>query len=420
MKNLRRKKIILFASIVVIVPLLLGGYYSESPVRHVEFRKKPILPPPINPYWEKLFAEYEESLVKLLHKTGTPGAAFAVVKDSAILYMTGIGLKSVRKSDSIDQHTVFRLGSVSKPYAAMLTSILVHEGYLQWDDPVVQYLPDFKLKSPDQTPCLTVRHVLSHTTGLPYHTYTTLVEDGLPLENMLERLADVQCSRVGEVYSYQNVAFSLISAIIEEATGKTYEEMLYEKIFKPLQMNNASTSYEAMMANGNIAYPHLIRKRKWREIPISDKYYNVVPAGGVNASITDMAKWMKALLGSRPDVITRQSLGEIYEPFIAASAKNRNYRKIGKIKGAYYGMGWRILHFPSDTLVYHGGYVNGYRSEVAVYTKEHLGICILTNSPGRVADTAIPEFLELYKANQDSIKFWEAKQQMMLARYDGQ
>jgi beta-lactamase class C len=364
---------------------------------------------------DDLVALYDHAIREIINDTGIPGAAIAIVKDSSIIYLQGLGVKIRGGNDSIDQHTVFRIGSVSKCFAAVLTAILVEEKVFNWDDPVIKYLPDFQLKSPEQTRLLTIRHVLSHTTGLPYHTYTTLVEDGMDLKSMIQHLRDVNDGPVGELYSYQNVAFSLIGEVIHAATGKTYEEMLEEKVFIPLQMRESSVTYKDIMYNPNVARPHLLRRRQWREIPISDKYYNVAPAGGINASIHDMANWMQALLGNRPQVISPESLAALYTPFVRASSRNRAYRKIGRIKNNYYGLGWRILEFPNDTLIYHGGYVNGYRSEVAIYPKDRIAICILANAPGDVTDTGIPAFMKLYLEKRDSIRWWERQLQVPLA-----
>jgi beta-lactamase class C len=403
---------------IVALPLLIANYFynkPEPPPVKVT-RPKNIQRIPLDPLLNEILSSYESKMVDILENTGIPGASIAIVKDTSIIYLKGFGFKSIHTGENIDPHTVFRIGSVSKCFAGMLTAILVEEGVLNWDDPVTKYLPDFKLKSPEQTQQLTIKHVLSHTTGLPYHTYTTLVEDGLDLKTMLGRLEEINVSQVGKIYSYQNVAFSIIAEVVFAATGNTYEQLIQEKIFGPLRMKDASISYEALMLNNNIAHPHLRRRRTWREVPIKSTYYNVAPAGGINASIADMAEWMKALLGNRPDVISKQSLDQIYTPVIHASSKNRSYRRIGKIKDNYYGLGWRILYFPSDTLIYHGGYVNGFRSEVAIYPKDRLGICILANAPGDVTDDGIAIFMEEYLENRDSLLIRASELQKIAVR----
>ena len=364
-----------------------------------------------NPAVTQLIAAYEEEIKELMDKTQTPGAAIAIVKDSTVVYMKGLGVKSVGTKDSVNIHTVFRLASVSKCFASFLTATLVEDDLLHWDDKVVDYVPDFQLKSPDQTKKINLIHVLSHTTGLPYHTYTNLVEEGLDLETLLSRLKEVNLSSApGEEYSYQNVAYSVIAKVIQSVTGKSYEETMKQSVFTPLGMTDASMDYKTLLANKNIARPHRMNRRQWTSTRINDTYYNVAPAGGVNASISDLSKWMKALLGYREDVIRPATLRQLYTPAVAARSKNRNYAKMEKGNKSYYGLGWRILHYPADTLIYHGGYVTGFRSEVAFNPEKKIAICILANAPGEMADTAIPIFFQLYKRYQKEIIDWDKRQ----------
>jgi beta-lactamase class C len=118
---------------------------------------------------------------------------------------------------------------------------------------------------------------------------------------------------------------------------------------------------------------------------------------------------MVALLGNRPDVIHRETLDTLFSPEIKAPSKNRNYGRRHRLSDSYYGLGWRILHYPDDTLVYHGGYVNGYRSEVAVNQKDNIAICILANAPGELPDNGIPIFFDLLKKYRGEIALWDRK-----------
>jgi beta-lactamase class C len=398
--------------IIVVLPFLVAQVFiREEPVlnlrKHIERPKLPV-----NPHLEKAIEEYELELSAHHLLAKAPGAAVAIVKDSTIVYLKGFGVRELGKKDSVDVHTVFRIASVSKCFASFLAGIMVEEGQIGFDDYVTQDVPEFQLISPEETNKLTLRHVLSHRTGLPVHSYTTLVEDGLPLNEMLARLKDVPLSsRVGHLYSYQNVAYSLIGEAIKNRTGKSYEAWMMEKVFGPLDMKDASIDYFSMITNKNNAKPHMpVRKGGWRRVAINNTYYNVAPAGGVNASISDMAQWMIALLGNRPDVISKQTLDTLYKPLVYAPSKNRNYGRDQRYSHSYYGLGWRILTFPTDTLVYHGGFVNGFRSEVAISPKDNIAICILANAPGELADTAIPIFLNILRQHRDDIAKWDDHQ----------
>ncbi len=368
-----------------------------------------------NPYTQKVLSQYQEFIERAIRLGTSPGAAVAIVKDSSIIYLKGFGLKQVGEPDSINTNTVFRLGSVSKCFASVLAGTLVSDQLFKWDDPIIKYLPDFELKSKESTKKLTVRHVLSHTIGLPYHAFTNMIEERASLDTLFKELRHLDLiGEPGKVYSYQNVGYSLIGEVIKVTTHKSFEEALTEKVFLPLHMKNSSASYNAMINNSNIAKPHLFTRRHWVTIPVSDTYYDVTPAGGVNASIGDMALWLKALLGNDQQVLTNATLDQIFEPQIRAISKNRNFWKWKRPKASYYALGWRVLTFKNDTIEYHGGYVNGYRSEVAVDRKNRIAICVLTNSPGNLADQSIPEFLSRFSQQADSITAWEERNKYLL------
>jgi beta-lactamase class C len=411
----RKRKIILLLVLagLIVIPLASWKIFFRPDNKPLRRTTASVIPRKENPHILSLVDAFEPKINELIKQSNTPGATIAIVHDSTIVYLKSFGLKSSTGKDPVDVNTVFRIASVSKCFASFLTGILVEDTVLHWQDPVIKYLPDFSLSSPEQTKLLTLEHVLSHSTGLPYHTYTNLVEEGIDLNTLLGRLKEVKMSSdVGEEYSYQNVAYSLIGEVIHVATGKTYETEMIEKVFTPLGMKTASIDYKSIIDNPNIAKPHKLANRRWVPATITDTYYNVAPAGGVNASGADMAQWMIALLGHRPDVIHRQTLEMMFSPEVLARSKNRNYKKMNRFDKSYYGLGWRILHYPNDTLIYHGGYVNGYRSEVALDPKDDIAICILANAPGELADNGIPVFFNLFNMHRDSIVAWENRQRV--------
>lgn len=393
--------------------LKLSEAKETEPVVLVEKDISAVVDP--NPYTQKVLSQYEEFIQRAIRAGTSPGAAVAIVKDSSIIYLKGFGLKEIGEPDSINTNTVFRLGSVSKCFASVLAGTLVSDHVFNWDDPLIKYLPDFALKSKESTEKLTVRHVLSHTIGLPYHAFTNMIEERASLDTLFRDLRYLDLiGEPGKVYSYQNVGYSLIGEVIKATTHKSFEEALTEKVFRPLHMKNSSASYDAMVNNANIARPHHFTRKHWVSIPISDTYYDVTPAGGVNASIADMALWLKALLGNDQDVLTTSTLDQIFEPQIRAISKNRNFWKWKRPKASYYALGWRVLMFKNDTIEYHGGYVNGYRSEVAIDRKNRIAICVLTNSAGNLADQSIPEFLTHFSQQADSIAAWEDRNKYVL------
>ena len=400
-------------AVAVIIFGLVINFQAMDPVEEPEVPPAPIKAALPNPYVEKLLREYEGEMLDLLQKTKTPGLAIAIVQDSTILFMKGYGLREVGTTDSVNEHTTFRLASVSKCFAPLLTGLLVEDSILRWNDRVVDHYYDFELKSRKNTDSLRLTHVLSHTTGLPYHTYTTLVEDGLELPRMLGELKNVNLIAMpGELYSYQNLAYSIIAEVIRYRTGKSYEQWMSEKIFDRLDMDDASMTYDAIVQNENVAQPHLHWRKGWKATTISNTYYNVGPAGGVNASISDMSQWLIAMLGSRKGFVSEKTLDKIFTPVVKAKSKNRYFRKWVGRSDSHYALGWRVLNFKNDTILYHGGYVRGYRSEVAIDRRSRIGICVLSNGPGRLVDNSVPMFFNMFYNQRDSILYWQNKQLM--------
>ena len=365
-----------------------------------------------NPYVQEFAQAYQQLVEEAYQDTGVPGAAVVVVKDTSVIYLRGLGVREMGKPDSVDIHTVFRLGSVSKGFASILAGTLVDDSLLAWDDKVRAYLPDFTLSSPEQTRRVNIKHLLSHTTGLPYHTYTNLVEYGDDILSIAGLFHDIPLiAEEGKIYSYQNAAYGLIEEVAKTATRQDYNSLVISRLFLPLNMRDASVTFEGITGNPNRAKPHVRTTRSWRAYPVSDKYYNAVSAGGINASIADMGQWLQLLLGNRPEVISEAALDTIFTPVVKTKNEGRYFRSWPQVQEAYYGLGWRILDCtPYDTLVYHGGYVNSYRSEIAVDRKEKLAVCVLASVPGSFTGRCIRSTFDLYRQYADSIRWWEETQ----------
>jgi len=315
----------------------------------------------------RYLAEFEETFKAGMNEKKIPGASIVIVKDGRVVFQKGFGVRENGKPQRVNEHTVFRLGSVSKGFASVLTGVLADEGIVSWDDPVTNYVKDFQLYDPGQTGRVRIRHLLSHTSGLPRHAYTNLVEDGLSMDRIIPRLREVPLiAKEGEQLAYQNATYSVIEKVLENQTESDFNTLLQEKLFKPLSMDHASSTYEGIREAENRALPHIYvsRSRGRAPISISRKYYNAVSSGGINASASDMGKWLLMLTGHHPEVISEESLNKLSEPI--ATLNNRRFsRHWDDVNRSYYGLGWRVLDNHGQKIVYHGGYVNGYRSEIA-------------------------------------------------------
>src|SRR5690606_37702751 len=122
------------------------------------------------------------------------------------------------------------------------------------------------------------------------------------------------------------------------------------------------------------------------------------------------------MLGAKRGFIADSTLDRIYTPMVKARTKNRYFRKWIGASDSHYALGWRVLQFENDTLLYHGGYVKGYRSEVVIDRRGRIGICVLSNGPGRAIDNSVPMFFNMYYNRRDSILYWQNQQEMLVTR----
>ena len=340
--------------------------------------------------------EFIQFLDKELDSSNTVGAAYTIVHKGEVVFTGTYGKRSMEDHQPVDEHTLFRLASVSKGFAGVLASLLEQDGVFSLNDRVVDHYPGFSLKDSLSTADLTIRHLLSHTSGLVPYAFDNLVEAGQDLYTIVDRLNEVDISAPpGELYGYQNVMFSMLDPIARRATGVPYQVLLEEKIFRPLGMTDASAGPVDLEKNPNMAYPHVSTGSGYVSLDPREGYYNVLPAAGVNASISDMGQWLLGLLGYKPQWMSDAVLDSISTPLIYTPLKWRYTRYWKPFRERYYSLGWRIYNYQGREIIYHGGYIRGYRAEIAFCPSEDVGVAFLMNSPNGLASRFVPTFFDL-------------------------
>ena len=325
-----------------------------------------------------------------------PGLALAIVKDGRILTARGYGITDVRAAEPVDAHTVFRLASLSKAFAGTLTGLLVSQGTLRWDSKLTDYVPTLQLSDPGAAQQLTVAEVLSHRVGLTRNTYDRDLEANVDYRTLVQKLAFAPMTcHPGQCYAYQNIAFSLIGDVVRATTGKVYGDALARRVFKPLGMNDASTGLEGIEGSARWAKPHVRGRGGWVSLVPKPAYYEVMPAAGVNASISDMAQWLIAQSGHRPDVLPESLLATLHAPVIDTPSELRGSSWRGeRLDAAGYAIGWRVYDYAGHRLVFHGGAVQGYRGVVALLPERDLGVAILWNSESALPSALMPTIID--------------------------
>ena len=346
-----------------------------------------------DPDWDAFVKKYGRYAQKKLKSKGIPGAALSIVNINNSDYIHTMGVTKTRNGQKVNKHTRFRLASVSKTFAGSLSAKLAANGLLELDKPVSDYIPDFKGTVYEND--LKVFHLLSHSSGLVPNAYDNLIESRMDYPGIVEKLLSVKpICKPGECYGYQNVMFSLIGDVILQSTDISYKQWLKEAIFEPLKMNDASLGFESMTNDKNYALPHVRGKKRWYSAKLKKNYYKVSPAAGVNASASDMAIWLKAQLGQYPDVLSLDTLAKQTRPY--TNTKKEMYRRVWKkhLNEAYYGLGWRVYNYADETLYYHSGWVQGYRSDLVVFPHLNIGFSLIVNAETGVINELTTEFID--------------------------
>ena len=338
-----------------------------------------------------------------------PGAAYAIVKNNQVIAMENFGYTDVAKNQKIDNNTVFRLASVSKPFAATITTMLAQEQQLNLSDPVTKYLPNFALATQGAANKIQLKHLLSHSSGLMPNAYDNLLHENWSMDKIIGRFDRVTpICQPAKCYGYQNIAYGFLQPAIEASQTKSYPVLLQERIFTPLKMDDASVGIEVFLKQNNTAKPHILRKRIktgkknkagkdikryiWRTVDVTPDYYKVAPAAGVNASVSDLAKWLIANLGYNPDVLAPDLLTELTIPRIKTKKdlRRRYWRK--HLTDAHYGYGWRIYKFDGHPIIYHSGWVAGFRADIGYSPELDIGFAILINAESNVINKISSQF----------------------------
>lgn len=344
-----------------------------------------------------------------LNKYSIPGAAYVIVKNDKVIAMESFGYTDKTNKQKVNKNTVFRLASVSKPFAATIATMLAQEKKLNLSDPITKFLPNFALASKGAAEKIQLKHILSHSSGLMPNAYDNLLHENWSMEKIISRFDRVTpICQPAKCYGYQNIAYGFLQPAIEAVTEKSYARLLQERIFTPLKMDNASVGIDVFSTKNNTAKPHILRKRVktgqktragkeisryvWRTVNVTPDYYKVAPAAGVNASITDLSKWLIANLGNNPEVLSPALLSELTIPRIKTKKDLRRRYWREHLTDAHYGYGWRIYQFEGHPIIYHSGWVAGYRADIGYSPTLDIGFAILINAESNVINKISSDF----------------------------
>jgi beta-lactamase class C len=317
-------------------------------------------------------------LQQLMDKPAMVGLAVGIVENGRITFLKGYGETVEGSGDPVTPETVFRWASCSKGVAATMVAKLAEEGKIDLNAPVANYAPNLKLPNGNER-MATVGDLLSHRLGLYRNAYDNKLEEGQDPNFLRTQLGQLNAvCAPGTCWDYQNVAYDASSVMVSRITDMPYEQAVKRYLFNPIGMTSGSVSLAGIESSRSWARPHSAGRRPW---PMSDTYYKVPAAGGVNSNINDMALWMEAQMGEMPGVLDARVLDTIHAPHVKTPTERARLRKfLERVEEAWYGYGWRNYNYAGHRIIGHRGGIKGYRSLILFDPEKKSGVVALWNS----------------------------------------
>jgi CubicO group peptidase (beta-lactamase class C family) len=332
-------------------------------------------------------------LARVMKAFEVPGIGLAIVKDGKLVVAKGCGVRKLGEPTPVDGQTLFGIASNTKAFTATAIALLVEEGRLEWDAPVIRYLPWFQMWDPFVTRELTVRDLLVHRSGLglgagdllwwPASTY-----DRKEIARRIRFIPPATSFR--SAYAYDNVLYLIAGEVIEAVSGKIWEDFVVERILKKVGMTGSQVRHAAVAEGGNVAAPHASVEGVVRPVKPFDSD-NTNPAGGICSNAEDMAKWLivqlnRGLLADGTRLFSERSARQLTtlvtpmpsgEPPAELAAQRTNFRG--------YALGFEVHDYRGKKVVTHTGGLPGYLSEVTMVPELGLGVVVLTNQESGAA-----------------------------------
>ena len=348
-------------------------------------------------------AAYDRLFDQAMAQYQLPGLAVGVIEDGKVVFRRTGGERIAGSGEAIDADTLFKIASNSKAMTTGLLARLVDQGKLAWDDPVTQYLPEFRMYDPWVTQNIQVRDLLIHNSGLGLGAGDLMLwpePNDFSRADIIAGLAHLKPTHSFRAhYAYDNLLYVVAGEVAARAGGKPYDQLIRQELFAPLGMTRCQVGAWQQSKVGNIAQPHM--RAEGKNVPVREDGDTVadlpsMAAGGIRCSLDDMLTWMdRAWL--RPDPqqpwlseTQRRAVWSLHTP-MPISQRMRDW------DGTHlygYGYGWRLSDVDGQWKVAHTGTLMGMYSSLVLLPERRSGFIILINGEGEAARTALGEALQ--------------------------
>ena len=342
----------------------------------------------------------DASMAKIMKDWDQPGLAIALVTRDRIVHEKGFGVRDLRGSQPVDERTLFGIASVSKSFASATVAKLVADGRMNWDDPVIRYLPWFAMPRERDTPEVTLRDLLSMRSGFG-SSENTFRRASANRTDQVRRIRFLeQRHPLRSEYLYTTDSYTAIGEVVATATTQPWETFAAETLWKPIGMTRTNADHTVARADSNAASPHITVQDRKQPIDWIYEDYNALPAGGVNSTAHDLGLWLQFQLNdgtvNGKVILPSAALKETRTPqtpergrFAGRAWSEAAGEGDDAFRHPSYAMGWAVHTYRGHDVVSHAGGIDGFRSFIGFLPDDDIGIVVLTNGDKSLLPMAV-------------------------------
>lgn len=351
-------------------------------------QKKPEKPAPA-------LGDFDTFVNQALKDWKVPGVSVGVVQNGKVILLKGYGYRDLDKQLPVTPNTLFAIGSITKSFTVSTLGMEMDEGRVDWDKPVRDYLPSFKMHDPVLTEQMIIRDLITHRSGFPRHDMVWYSSD-FSREDIIRRLQYLETNKpLRSTFQYNNLMFMTAGYIAGLLNGKSWEDTIKERILTPLGMNSTNFSLKDSQASPDFALPY--RKgndvaAEVKRMPFDEQCPDrcaIGPAGEINSTAADMSRYVlfhlnKGKLDGKPLLSENNSIQMQTPQMVIQGAPD-----FKEESETAYGMGFFISQYRGHKRVEHGGNLDGFSAELAFLPNDGIGVIVLTNLDGTGLPNAI-------------------------------
>ncbi|MCG1035918.1 serine hydrolase [Polaribacter sargassicola] len=350
----------------------------------------------------------DKKLTALQEVTKTVGFSVAIVKENEVIYSKGFGYSNLEKKIKTDENTLFAIGSSSKAFTVALLGIMEEEKGLSFNDSPKKYIPELNFYNKELNNEVTILDMISHRTGLPRHDFSWYL---FPIENKDSLLARVKYHKpftgIRKQWYYNNFMYLAQGIITEKLTNKSWEENIRERFFKPLNMSRSNLNIKELQNTTNVSKGYVLENFTTNKVI---PYYNIAaisPAGSINSSAKEMSNWLKVWLNDGKfndnQILPKKYIQKAMNPLMLVGSGIADEKFPDQHLNSY-GFAWFTSSYKGHYRLEHGGNIDGFSANVALFPTDKIGIVVLTNQdssalPTLVRNAISDEVLDLEKTD---------------------